>query len=388
MDSNAIDQLLQAAVDEGHVPNIVAVIGDRDGVRYAGSAGSRIAGDASSGPVGPDTTYRIASMTKPIVTIAALQQMERGLLDIEAPVAKYLPEFGDLQVLTGFAGDTPQFRAPAKPATVRNLIAHTAGTEYSFFSPNQTKWEQATGTPGVIAGLHAVFASPLHFDPGTKWSYGINTDWLGEVVEATSAESLDKYLEANVTGPLGMSSATFVMSPEQRAGSVPIHVPHEGAWVPTDIDLNQSPDWWAGGHGLHCTPNDYLRFQRMLLNDGTLDGATILKPDTVAQAFSDQIAPLTFPESLPSADPTLACDFNLGPGWSWGHGFLLNSVDLPGMRAANTGAWAGLFNTHFWIDRTSGVAGSLYTQALPFGTPDILQLCFSVEMAAYAGNPR
>jgi CubicO group peptidase (beta-lactamase class C family) len=384
MDSNAIDQLLQAAVDAGHVPNVVAVIGDRDGARYAGSAGSRVAGDAASGSIGPDTTYRIASMTKPVVTIAALQQAERGLLDIEAPVANYLPEFGDLQVLTGFDGDTPQFRAPSRPATVRNLIAHTAGTEYSFFSPNQIRWEEVTGTPGIIAGLNASFASPLHFDPGTKWSYGINTDWLGKVVEATSAESLDKYLEANVTGPLGMNSATFIMSPEQRAGSVPIHVPAEGQWVATDVDLSQTPEWWAGGHGLHCTPNDYLRFQRMLLNDGTLDGVTILSPETVAKAFSDQIAPLAFPEALPSADPTLACDFNLGPGWSWGHGFLLNQVDLPGMRAANSGAWAGLFNTHFWIDRTSGIAGAIYTQALPFGTPDILNLCFGVEMAVYA----
>jgi CubicO group peptidase (beta-lactamase class C family) len=384
MNSSAIDQLLQAAVDSGKVPNIVAVIGDRDGARYAGSAGTRVAGDAASGGVGPDTTYRIASMTKPVVTIAALQQAERGLLDIEAPVANYLPEFADLQVLTGFDGDTPQYRAPAKVATVRNLIAHTAGTEYSFFSANQAKWEEATGTPGVIAGLNAIFASPLHFDPGAKWSYGINTDWLGKVVEATSAQSLDKYLESNITGPLGMTSATFIMSPEQRAGSIPIHVPHEGQWVPTDIDLSQTPEWWAGGHGLHCTPNDYLRFQRMLLNDGTLDGATILSPETVARAFSDQIAPLSFPEALPSADPTLACDFNLGPGWSWGHGFLLNQVDLPGMRAKNSGAWAGLFNTHFWIDRSSGVAGALYTQALPFGMPDILQLCLEVEMAVYA----
>jgi methyl acetate hydrolase len=386
MDQHAIDQLLQSAVESGAVPNIVAVIGDRDGVRYAGSAGSRIAGDPGSGTVGPDTTYRIASMTKPVTTVAALQQMERGLLDIEAPVGHYLPDFDDLLVLVGFSFDgSPQLRAPNGRATVRNLIAHTAGTEYDFFSANQGRYQQYTETPNVIAGLDKVFESPLHFDPGTKWSYGINTDWLGKVIEVTSGQTLDKYIDANITAPLGMNSATFVMGPQQRAGSVPIHVPAEdGRWVPSDIDLPEEPQWWAGGHGLNCTPNDYMRFQRMLLNDGTLDGATILKPDTVAQAFTDQIAPLTFPESLPSAEPTLACDFNLGPGWTWGHGFLLNSVDLPGMRAANTGAWAGLFNTHFWIDRTSGIAGALYTQALPFGMPEILNLCFAVEMAVYA----
>jgi CubicO group peptidase (beta-lactamase class C family) len=386
MDHHAIDQLLQSAVDSGAVPNIVAVIGDRDGVRYAGAAGSRIGGVPESGGIGPDTTYRIASMTKPVTTVAALQQMERGLIDIEAPVGHYLPDFDDLLVLAGFTDDgNPKLRAPARRATVRNLIAHTAGTEYDFFSANQGRFQEFSEMPSVIAGLDVVFESPLHFDPGTKWSYGINTDWLGKIVEVTSTQSLDKYFEANITGPLGMSSATFVMSPEQRAGSVPIHMPDSaGNWAPTGFDLPQEPQWWAGGHGLHCTPEDYMRFQRMLLNDGTLDGTTILKPDTVAQAFSDQIAPLTFPEALPTAEPTLACDFNLGPGWTWGHGFLLNSVDLPGMRAANTGAWAGLFNTHFWIDRSSGIAGALYTQALPFGMPDILQLCFAVEMAAYA----
>jgi CubicO group peptidase (beta-lactamase class C family) len=386
MDSQAIDQLLQSAVDSGAVPNIVAVIGDRDGVRYTGSAGYRIAGDPSSGTIGPDTTYRIASMTKPMTTVAALQQMERGLLDIEAPVGKYLPDWDDLLVLIGFSfDDKPQLRAPASRATVRQLIAHTAGTEYDFFSPNQRRYQDHTELPNVFAGLDKVFESPLHFDPGTKWSYGINTDWLGKIVEVTSQQKLDKYFATNITGPLGMDTATFTMTPEQRAGAVPIHVRgDDGRWVPSGLDMPEEPQWWAGGHGLQCSPNDYMRFQRMLLNDGTLDGATILKPDTVAEAFTDQIAPLTFPESLPSADPTLACDFNLGPGWTWGHGFLLNTVDLPGMRKANSGAWAGLFNSHFWIDRSSGIAGALYTQALPFGTPEILQLCFEVEMAAYA----
>jgi CubicO group peptidase (beta-lactamase class C family) len=116
-----------------------------------------------------------------------------------------------------------------------------------------------------------------------------------------------------------------------------------------------------------------------------LDGVTVLSPASVAAAFSDQIHPLTFPEQLTSANPTLVCDFVLGPGWSWGHGLLLNTMDLPGMRAAFSGAWSGIFNTHYWVDRTNGVAGAVFTQALPFGTLDILGVCAQIETAAYAG---
>ncbi|HEX3827017.1 MAG TPA: serine hydrolase domain-containing protein [Sporichthyaceae bacterium] len=384
MDKVAIDAVLEAAVAAGHVPNVVAVATDRTGVVYAGSAGTRAANDAASGPVGPDTMYRLASMTKPIVTAAALQQVERGLLNLEAPVAEYLPEFGELQVLTGFSGNTPLLRPPARPATVQDLICHTSGLAYDFFSADQQRWQEVTGTPSLFNGNRAIFASPLMFDPGERWAYGINTDWLGRVVEATSGLGLDKYLEVNLTGPLAMESATFQLTAAQRAAAVPVHMAPSGSWEATPVDLPEAPDWWAGGHGLSCTPNDYLRFLRMILNDGTLDGVSVLSPGSVAGAFRDQIAPLTFPAEIPAADRNLVCDFNLGPGWSWGHGLLLNTFDLPGMRAAFSGGWAGIFNTHFWVDRTNGVAGALFTQCLPFGTPEILGLCAQFEMGVYA----
>jgi CubicO group peptidase (beta-lactamase class C family) len=176
------------------------------------------------------------------------------------------------------------------------------------------------------------------------------------------------------------------MSPQQRANSVPVHLKGEdGAWAPSDIDLRQDPDYWAGGHGLHSTPRDYLKFQRALLGDGTSpEGVKILEQATVDAAFSNQIGDLDFPSSIPSADPASTMDFNPGPGFKWGFGLLLNTEDVPGARRAWSGAWAGLLNTHFWVDRTAGVTGAIYTQFLPFVTPEAMQMYQDFERALYA----
>lgn len=242
-----------------------------------------------------------------------------------------------------------------------------------------------TGTPNVMSGSNAVFTAPLVADPGTTFEYGINADWLGRVVEATSGESLDAYLDANVLGPLGMDHTTFLMSDEQRADSVPVHVRGEGgSWAATDIDWSQQPDWWAGGHGLYSTPRDYLAFQRMLLCGGSLGDAKILERSTVDAAFANQIGELDFPPAIKTADPAATYDFNGGPGLKWGLGLLLNTQQQPGMRAVGSGAWAGLFNTHFWVDPTTRVTGAIYTQTLPFVEPRVFQVYIDFERALYA----
>jgi methyl acetate hydrolase len=381
--SAAVDQVLSNAVRAGDVPNVVAVAADRDGVVYEGAAGPRAVGQDD--PVGPDSTFRIASMTKMVATVAALQQSERGHLELDAPVDTYLPEFADRQVLEGFDGDTPKLRPAGARATVRQLITHTSGLSYWFFNEDIKRWGEVTGTPIVTSGLEVIFNAPLAVDPGTRFEYGINTDWLGKVVEAVSGQSLDAYLDANVLGPLGMHHTAFLMSEEQRASSVPVHVRGEdGDWVVTDIEFNQEPDWWAGGHGLYSTARDYLAFQRMLLGGGTLGDATILEPATVAAAFTNQIGSLDFPAHIPTADPVMTCDCDLGPGLKWGLGLLLNSEGQPGLRAPDSGAWAGIFNTHFWVDPTSGITGAIYTQFLPFLEPRAVRLYADFERALYA----
>jgi methyl acetate hydrolase len=380
----SIDGVLQGAVDSGAVPNVAAIAADRKGIVYEGAAGPRVAGQTD--PVSVDTNFRIMSMTKMVATVAALQLMERGALDFDAPIERYCPEWADLQVLEGFDGETPRLRPPASKATVRQLVTHTSGASYWFWNADIVRWEAITGTPNVLSGENVIFTAPLIADPGTRFEYGINTDWLGKVIEAASGQTLDVFIAENITRPLGMNETAFVMSDEQRANSVPVHLKGEdGAWAPSDIDLRQDPEYWTGGHGLHSTPRDYLKFQRMLLGDGrSPDGAKILEKDTVDAAFTNQIGDLDFPAEIATGDPATTHSLNLGPGYKWGYGLLLNIEDVPGRRRAWSGAWAGLLNTHFWVDRTTGVTGAIYTQFLPFVTPEALQMYEDFERALYA----
>jgi CubicO group peptidase (beta-lactamase class C family) len=381
--SAGIDSVLQAAVDGGVVPQVVAMAADADGPLYEGAFGPRVAGESEA--VTPDTMFRIASMTKMVCTVAALQQVERGNHDLDAPVEQYRPEFADLQVLEGFDGEEPRLRAPASKATVRQLASHTSGLSYWFWNADIVRWQDVTGTPTVMSGDEIIFTAPLIGDPGTVFEYGINTDWLGRVVEAVSGQMLDAYMAEHILGPLGMEQTCCLMSSDQRANSVPIHLRGEsGAWEASDVDWAQTPDYWAGGHALYSTPRDYLRFQRMLLNGGTLDGVQILERATVDEAFTNQIGELDFPPAIPTGDPASSADFNAGPGYKFGLGLLLNTDDVPGARKAGSGAWAGLFNTHFWVDRTSGVTGAIYSQTLPFVEPPVFQMYADFERALYA----
>ena len=382
---SAVDEVLSAAVQSGAVPHVAAIAADRDGVFYEGGAGVRIAGE-SDDPVGTSTQFAIMSMTKIICTTAALQQVERGELDLDAPVAEYCPDFASLEVLDGFNGDTPRMRPPASQATVRNLVTHTSGLAYWFWNPDLVHWEQVTGVPNVVPGLAEAFKAPLTVDPGTKFVYGINTDWLGRVVEAVAGTKLDEVVKTGITDPLGMHDTMFVLDDARLDNAVRVHVKGEdGKWGSAGLIMNQSPDWWAGGHGLYSTPKDYIRFERALLRGGELDGERILQESTVDAAFSNQIGALDFPEEIATADPATTDTFSVGPGWKWGYGLLLNSDDIAGGRRAGTGAWAGLFNTHFFIDRSTGICASIYTNSLPFVTHDeALKLYEDFERALYA----
>jgi CubicO group peptidase (beta-lactamase class C family) len=380
----SVDAVLEQAVASGAVPNVVAIAADRDGIIYEGAVGPRVSGQQED--VSADTHYRIMSMTKMVATVAALQLVEQGKLDLDAPVEQYCPEFAKVQVLERLDGGKPVLRAPASKATVKNLITHTSGLGYWFWNADITAWESATGTPNVLSGSKVVFTAPMVTDPGTKFVYGINTDWLGQVIEAAGAKKLDEAIKTGVTDPLGMNETAFAMSDEQRARSVPVHLQGpDGAWAPSEIDLKPAPDYWAGGHGLHSTPRDYLKFQRALLGNGTSpDGVTILKPETVQEAFSNQIGELDFPSTIETADPTSSHTLSLGPGYKWGYGLLLNTTDVPGRRRAWSGAWAGLLNTHFWVDRTTGITGAIYAQFLPFVTPEALKMYTDFETQLYA----
>ena len=384
IDGAAIDAVLRQGVDNGAVPHVAAIAADADGVFYEGGAGVRIAGE-SDDPVGTSTQFRIMSMTKMVCTTAALQQKERGDLDFDAPVADYVPDFADVRVLEGWDGDEPILVAPRTPPTVHQLVTHTSGLGYWFWNDDLVKYEAATGIPNVVPGSMDAFKAPMTAHPGEKFVYGINTDWLGRVVEAVAGKQLDAVIEEGIAGPLGMSNTTFHPSDAQRDNAT-VHVKGEdGSWGSAGSILNPEPDWWAGGHGLYSTPRDYIRFERALLRGGELDGTRILEEGTVDAAFSNQIGDLDFPAEIATADPAITDTLHAGPGWKWGYGLMINTQDIPGRRRAGSGAWAGLFNTHFFVDRSTGICASIYTNSLPFITEhEAWKLYGDFETALYA----
>jgi methyl acetate hydrolase len=380
----AIDAVLADAVASGAVPHVVAVAADREGVIYEGGAGPRAPGEDST--VDADTPLRIMSMTKPVVTVSALQLAEQRKLDIDAPVEEYCPEFAAIGLLERIEDGRPILRTPARKVTVKQLITHTSGLGYWFWNADVLAWEQAVGAPKSMSGRRAVLDAPLVAEPGSVFMYSNATDWLGLVVEAVCGRSLDEAVTAIVTEPLGMTRTGFALNERARAELAAVHVRAPGGgWAASEVELPSQPEYVSGSRGLYSTPRDYLTFQRMLLGDGTApDGTTVLTPATVQAMFSNQIGPLDFPAEIRTADPESAFGLALGPGYKWGHGLLLNTTDQPGRRRAGSGGWMGLFNTFFWVDPAAGVTGAIYTQALPFLAPEALRCSQDFETALYA----
>jgi len=378
-----VEAVLEGSVNEGVVCGIAAVVGGRDGNLAEVAAGTLGPGDAR--PVELDTTFRIASMTKAMTSVAALQLVERGELRLDWAVSEVLPEFAELQVLEGWDGDRPRLRPPAQPVTLTHLLTHTSGHGYWFNSEEIQRFYAATGAPDPLSGRRASIVTPLLHDPGERWTYGVRSDWLGQLVEKVSGRSLEEQLRAEVWEPLGMADTTFYPSEAQRSRMMElVERTKDGGLTRSDL-ADPEPDFASGGGGGHSTPRDYSRFQRMLLRGGELDTARILAPETVQLMFRDYLNGAPLPEVTKSSDQRLTLDV---PGLpfkqGWGLGLHLLLEDIPGMRQAGSGDWAGLFNCYFWIDRTSGVTGLLMTQLLPFFDPRMVQTLLSFEAALYA----
>ena len=383
MSAGGIDELLERAVDDRVVPGVVAVAGNRDGVLYEGAFG--VLDINRDAPARPETMFALASMTKAFTSAAALQLIEQGGVELDQPVASVLPAFADLQVLEGFDGDTPRLRPAASQATIRHLFTHTSGLGYWFCNADVLRYYQLTGTPDPLSGKLATLQTPLIANPGTRWEYGTSTDWLGQVIETVSGRDLATYCEEHIFGPLGMSDATFRPNDEQAARMMALHfrMP-DGGLVQNSLDFPE-PEFWSGGGGAYATGPDYLRFMRALLRGGELDGERILRPETVELAFSDQLAGVVLPEVMRSVIPELCNDVpSLPVAQSFGLGFHLVLEDIPGMRRAGTGDWAGLLNCYFWIDRATGIAGALLTQVLPFYDARIVEWAAGFEQGVYA----
>jgi CubicO group peptidase (beta-lactamase class C family) len=379
-----VDNLFAQAVDSKKMPGIVAMAAGDKGVLYEGAFGRRELGRDAA--MSLDTVVWIASMTKAITATAAMQLVERGKLSLDAPASQIVPEVGRAQVLEGFdAAGAPRLRAPKRPITLRQLLTHTAGYSYELWSADIQKCQAATNTPGITTCQNAALTTPLLFDPGDRWEYGINIDWAGKMVEAVAGQKLDTYFRDNITGPLGMTDTSFKLSASQRARLATVHQRDDkGVLAPIEFGLPENPEFLMGGGGLYGTARDYLAFAQMIMNGGRFNGSQLLRPETVEQMAQNHIGPIEI-GVMRTAMPTLTRDVELFPGISkkWGLSFLINMAPLPTGRSAGSLTWAGLANTYFWIDRSKRVCGVFLSQVLPFYDETVIDLLVKFETEVY-----
>ncbi len=381
--SERADRLLSDACAAGRVPGVVAMATNREGTIYEGAFGERVLGSGQA--MTTDTVGWIASMTKAVTSVCAVQLVERGRLDLDAPAANVVPQIAELQVLDGFdAAGNPRLRAPKRPITLRHLLTHSAGCSYEIWNPDMQKAQAALGIPSVTECRNKALMLPLVADPGERWEYGVNIDWAGKMVEAVSGQTLGRYMQDNLLGPLGMDSTAFKIRPDMRSRLAGTHLRGaDGKLAPFPFEIPQEPEFEMGGGGLYGTVGDYLKFVRMVLNGGQLGGERVLKPETVQSLGLNHMGSNRV--SLLKAAIPLTNDAEFFPGVpkSWSLAFQVNHAPTFTGRPAGGLMWAGLANSFYWIDPATGVGGVYLTQIFPFADTESLALYYGFETAVY-----
>ncbi|MCF8563178.1 beta-lactamase family protein [Alicyclobacillus tolerans] len=333
-----------------------------------------------------DILFWIASMSKAVTSVAAMQLVEQGKLELDAPLQNVLPNLAEAQVLEGFTEDgTPRLRAPKSPITLRRLLTHTAGFTYDMWNSDMVRFMEQNGIPGIIECKKSTLRTPLVFDPGERWEYGINIDWVGQAVEAASGQSLNDYMKEHIFIPLGMQDTGFIIAPEARSRLAGMHSRNlDGSLTRIDFEVPQQPEFFMGGGGLYSTGKDYLTFLRALLGNGELNGVRILQPETTVEMGRSHIGDLNV-RPMKTAIPAVTNDAEFFPGMvkKWGLGYMITTEDAPTGRSAGSLAWAGLANTYYWIDPVKRLTGVLLTQILPFADEQVLNLLTAFETAMY-----
>ena len=382
--SRQIDAVLRRASDAREVPGVAAVAANDRGVIYEGAFGTR---DLAQGQgMTLDTIFRLASMTKAVTSVAAMQLVEQGRLQLDAPIGNVLPELSAPQVLEGFEDSgAPRLRPAKRPITLRQLLTHTAGFGYEFDNADLVRYVKATSTPSTSTGKLAALRLPLSFDPGERWQYGINIDWVGRTVEAVSGLPLEVYFRQHIFTPLGMSDTDYVISAAQRSRLVSVHQRKEDGTLEPIVPPD--PPWrefWSGGGGLYSTGRDYLVFLQMLMHQGRFNGAQVLRPQTVALMGQNQIGDIRA-GLWKTTNPQFTNDLDLFPGipCRWGLGYMINTLPGPNGRSAGSLTWGGIFNTYYWLDPHKRIAGVFLTQILPFADHQAVALYGEFESGIY-----
>ena len=381
-----IDQVLRQKSDAKAIPGVVAIAATGKEVLYEGAFGKRDLSRPDAMTV--DSVFWIASMTKAVTSAGAMQLVEQGKLSLEAPIATVLPDLASVQVLEGFdASGAPKLRPASRPITLRQLLTHTAGFCYNVWNGDCAQYLEKTGTPNIFSCQNVALKTPIMSDPGTRWEYGINIDFVGKAVEAVSGKKLDAYLRDNVFAPLGMSDTAFKISENMRQRLVATHARGEdGSLAPTPFEIEQDPEFHMGGGGLYSTAHDYIKFTQMILNKGRGNGNQLLKPETVELMGQNHIGDLTIGK-MTSMAPMYTNDVDLYPGMAkkWGLSFLINTAKTAEGRSPGSLAWAGLANTYFWIDPSRNVSGVILMQLLPFVDHKCMEAFAGFERGVYAG---
>jgi methyl acetate hydrolase len=381
-----IDRLLQQRTEAREIPGVVAIAATGSEVIYQGAFGKRDLGNDA--PMTLDSVFWIASMTKAVTCAGAMQLVEQGKLSLDEPIGKVLPDLAAPQVLEGFGANGDPILRPAKTAiTLRHLMTHTAGFCYDMWNGDMVAYLEKTGLPGIITCKNDALKTPLASDPGTRWEYGINIDYVGKAIEAASGQRLDTYLRDHLFAPLDMSDTGFKLGPSQRERLVGMHArTPDGTLAPIAFELEQEPEFHMGGGGLYGTAGDYIKFTQMILNRGRGNGNQVLKPETVATMSENQIGELAMPK-MTAAVPAVTNDVDLYPDIvkKWGLSFMINTEATPEGRSPGSLAWAGLANTYYWIDPSRDITGVILMQLLPFADRHCLEAFAGFERGIYAG---
>jgi CubicO group peptidase (beta-lactamase class C family) len=363
-----IDSTLAAFVSSGRAASASALVWEKGHEVYFGAAG--LADREAGRPMRRDAIVQIFSMTKPITGVALMQLYEQGKFQLDEPLAKYLPEFADVKVYAGDSAGAPRFVALARPITIRDITRHTAGFATSSAEPGIGPLFRAAAPDALTNTLpefsRKLASVPLAFQPGTRWSYGISVDVQAALVERLAGEPFADYVRKHVLDPLGMHETRYFVPESDRDRFAAMYRRDAGS------ALTRSPDstgkalntkHWAltpGAFGLTSTVDDYLRFARMLLGEGQLDGVRILKPETVRLMATNHL-PATVKDSswLPSKGQV-----------GFGIDFAVR-VAPPKSVKENNGVvgeffWDGAASTLFWVDPANQLVTVFFTQVLPF----------------------
>ena len=373
MNPEALQRVLDNAVASGHVAGVAAAVTDGRGPLFESAAGVTQKGGQQ---VDADTIFWIASMTKPVTSLAAMQLVEQGKLSLDAPLGGLLPELAHPQIV-----ESGKFRPATRPITLRHLLTHTSGFSYAFASAEYTALRAADPNPPA-PGTRAALNAPLLFEPGERWEYGISTDWVGLAVEAASGESLAAYFQNHIFAPLGMADTSFTLTPAQLPRTAAVHRRQpDGTLAAPPPTLPPATEIFSGGGGLYSTLADYQKFLRVFLSGG----AGILSAHSLAEMSRNQIGSLRA-GFIPSNNPAFFLGADAAPGMDskWGLGFLIYPAKGRFGRNAGSLGWAGAANTYFWIDPVVNRAAVILMQILPSGDTGALKTLCGFEAAVYA----